>query len=688
MTSKEEVNLKNEYYKLIDSLKVLTQEEVEELYNSEHIPYTDLEAEINALQKKNTFIAQITEIDEEIKELEKKLPTISYRYFLTIIGRKHKIRKYPSKELRNKIVEGNMHLAKIYASIFVKNSNNTLDFDELYSLATESLLSAAHYYIPGGPATFQTYASKCIRNKLNREIYKKKNKPSKKANFFEKEKHKIEELSLFLESEKMTEPFSSSSTYYKSEDSRTSVGIRHTRYFTNTYEEVLVRRLKRIIMEFNKHKYLRQEQDKTLSKRNYKTLDEILDRFTNLIKDSKINTLITDCDREDVESYINYYGISKVEANFHRAKYYLEIYKKKLEFIELFIKAENTLQMQGIEINDNNVMNQINSYIKNINAEIHRLRNEGFFNNPDFAYKRLKDYYNEYIDTYNVDLFAFPNKKDSRQTEKLSIAASYEELICDEAKLLLEKLDAIKTPSVVAYMNTDFTTDNCNDLIIDILPYEIPQELAAGDRDDYLSNLSDEIGIDYYRIISKSQAREELEMTIKKFCTEETYVKAVLKERADVVNKKLKKKNAPIIQNNVEARKKEDLYNRGSKYYKYFNTKTYQQLRDDINLLYTDDPDIFDYLLEKSPTKKQKLSLEDEALDSIFISDYHKCLEELSAIEKEIMLMSYDDNGYRNLTIKEIAKILGKKTSTIKTEKSKAIKKLRKNQILQSYNQD
>lgn len=150
--------LANEYYNLINCLPRLTQDEIVDLYNSEHIPYTDLEQEIKALEKDRPFTAKITDIDKKIKELKSKLPTPSYRYYLTVMGRKHNIRKYPSEELRNKIVEGTMYLAIIYASIYTKKLEGQIEFDELFQIASEALISAAHYYIPNGPTTFTTYA--------------------------------------------------------------------------------------------------------------------------------------------------------------------------------------------------------------------------------------------------------------------------------------------------------------------------------------------------------------------------------------------------------------------------------------------------------------------------------------------------------------------------------------------------
>lgn len=97
--------LTNEYYTLINNLPRLSQEEIVDLYDSENIPYTDLDLEIKKLEDDLERNLLCEELGEKLDKLKKKKSgSTAECYFLTVLGRKHNIRKYPSLELRNKIV--------------------------------------------------------------------------------------------------------------------------------------------------------------------------------------------------------------------------------------------------------------------------------------------------------------------------------------------------------------------------------------------------------------------------------------------------------------------------------------------------------------------------------------------------------------------------------------------------------
>lgn len=93
-----------------------------------------------------------------------------HKVFIGTRGIKAKDRKYPSDEIRNKIVCGTLGIAKYWASVYYHKTDNTIPYDDLLQIAREALISAAYYYVPNVVAKFTTYARRCIENKLKKEI--------------------------------------------------------------------------------------------------------------------------------------------------------------------------------------------------------------------------------------------------------------------------------------------------------------------------------------------------------------------------------------------------------------------------------------------------------------------------------------------------------------------------------------
>lgn len=61
-----------------------------------------------------------------------------------------------------------------------------------------------------------------------------------------------------------------------------------------------------------------------------------------------------------------------------------------------------------------------------------------------------------------------------------------------------------------------------------------------------------------------------------------------------------------------------------------------------------------------------------------FMKIYHKALSKLDPIEREVMSLFYDSNGYHILTYEEISKITGFDINEVRNAKRRAIEKLRK----------
>ncbi len=68
-----------------------------------------------------------------------------------------------------------------------------------------------------------------------------------------------------------------------------------------------------------------------------------------------------------------------------------------------------------------------------------------------------------------------------------------------------------------------------------------------------------------------------------------------------------------------------------------------------------------------------------------FMIDYNMALEKLDDIAKMVMQLSFDANGYRGLSNREIADYLGIDVKKISTIRRRAMKVLRKDKKLRTY---
>lgn len=566
-----------------------------------------------------------------------------------------------------------MYLVIINEGIVNNLENNKLTFDELVQYGMEALISAAHYYVPGGNAKFETYASKCIRNKMLRmmsDSKRMKKRNGRAKDFFERERLKIKEIELLLKVEK-TKP-----QYGKG-------------YMPSTEEHLIVHRLNKQILQYNKDKAKRMEYNLKLRKVYGKTLDEIFERYRELFRSSKLNSLISDEDRRDIEAYLAYKNYSGVELSYFRSQYYLELYKYKLDLLEKYIKAENELLKRGEEARLEDVFGIINGEIKKTNKKISELKKKDFFDKfekGEFLYKLLRSFYEEYLEIFGVNLFGNDEYDDNtRLFEKECIISEYED-ICEECDEYIDELSQIGTEEVYVYLDKD-------EQIVQVEPYIPFADLSDWERKNYSDE--DEYYFDQgfgeleklYRI-SREKLIEQLTRKLDELGSEDDYVKKVLKERANIVDESLAEKNRPIIEENMRIKELEDLYNLGRKYRKYLKERDLRNLQENINLLYDDDPELVDLLLEKDKSRNRRLTVE-EVFNNLFLEDYYEALKDLDDLQREILELYYDENGCSPLTLKEVADVLGISISKVKTEKAKALKKLRKNEkLLSYYNED
>ena len=160
----------------------------------EYLTYQEQE-EVERFDKERYKVLKKKLLDKR-DQLQEKLDHPEEKILSAGIGKRRKSRDYPSDELRNKVFHGTIKLARFYARRYQEKAKGKFTYDDLFQMASEALLSACHYYVPNGNANFFTYASCCIRNRLNRELFPKKKKRTK--NFFEHEKHNISYIDMFL----------------------------------------------------------------------------------------------------------------------------------------------------------------------------------------------------------------------------------------------------------------------------------------------------------------------------------------------------------------------------------------------------------------------------------------------------------------------------------------------------------
>ena len=109
----------------------------------------------------------------------------------------------------------------------------------------------------------------------------------------------------------------------------------------------------------------------------------------------------------------------------------------------------------------------------------------------------------------------------------------------------------------------------------------------------------------------------------------------------------------------------------------------FSTIKENIDILYSDDDSIFDY--DRNSNRQVALSVEDEALQSVFLNDYYNALLELPEIQECVLKLYFDENGERGKRASEIANELGISESRVYKEKDKALKKLRTNPKMISY---
>ncbi len=621
-------------------------------------------------KKINVLQLELEQFEEKANKLKRTYKNYAHKFYISTRGIMPRDRKFPSKEIRNKIVCGTLGLAKYWARVYYYKVENTIPFDDLNQIANEALMSAAHYYIPSDRAKFTTYVSKCIENKLKREIYdrrKLKKRPCKPEEFFQKEQDKVKYIKMFLEALK------------------TESRSRKTRYYSEKYVESISVTLFRFKEEIRYHNWemkMREETNRLLpsfsGKRTEEKFDIIVQRIINMINESKMKTLITNEDRQLANMLVNYQMKSKDTQEIYQLINYLDNYSYKLDLIEQFLTIQERLiaENDGITPTDMEILKELNKKIKLDNQKRSQLKKQGMFDKQPF-YQYYHNYYTVYKELFNVDPFIRSEDDEyegimNKQKERAIITYNYwngDDERLDKLDDMINSIDYIECNKVVLYFSTDKS--------------QIYDDWAEFEEDEQYENCD---------ILSKEEALERLNIVRKTIeLTEEEYVKMVLQQRKDEANKILREKNAPIVEYNRKVTKLRDDYALGAKYQKYLKENQITDIKKDIELFYNDDSELF--ILMNSGRSKNKfhnlnLSVEEEALNNVFLEDYYEALNNLSDLEKQVLLKYFDENGVHSKKAKEIGTELEITQGEVYKIKTKALKKLSRNPILQNYNEE
>ena len=669
-------SLRELYREQEEQLVSLTQEEIEELYVSEGIIYGSskdrllgLKEEIRSLKDKLPSAedrlmaaifgekvktdANVEEIKKQIEKLEKKYDYLVNKednflskFNMAIAGNVYTGRKFPSQELRNKIVEGTYGIAKYWARVYYYKSDKKIPYEELLQISSLALISAAHYYVPNDSAKFSTYARKCIENKLKTEIYgkKKKVKEVKVINFFENEKDKVEYIKMFMNSI----------------------------YHFNSYTNFDIREFKSSIRNINNERYLEDKEMFPYVNKGKDAGDKILKRIINFLKSSKMKLFITDEDRELANLVANYYNIPQEKQREFELQYFFDLYLKKINMIQEYVDSFKELMREndGIMPSDQDILEYLNDKVKLDNKERYRLLQEGFFkkykNVP--KYKKYELYYHKYGDIFGVNFLLSADWDDSRAKEKEKIKEEIRMKYISHLEKIEYFIDTINCSDfdkVVIYINEN----------IPFKVYELEEFKLDENYDESRCKILSPVA-------AKKFLEDLIDETINRALEEE------LERRKKIVQSVLVEENNKIREYNTEFVSEERRkYSLKNSYKRYYKEEDIESVKKDIQILFADDEDLISILDYNNSQKKRNVSieLEDEVINNLFLEDYYKALQGLPHLEREVLLRYFDSNGVHSMTAKEIGEELNITPNKVYKLKRQGLDRLSNNIVIQSY---
>ena len=649
-----------EYYASIKNLPKLTQKEVEELYLKGGISSDNIDDLIEEITSKMSEIhdriingEDTEELNSQRETLQKKLLKLKRnKCYKLINGREFVVRKYPDKELINKIAVSHLYLAIKYAEFYCRlevADPRHHSFDDLYQIAAETLFSAAKHYVPGGTATFKTYASRCIENKLKNEIY-----GGKKKNYISKD------------------------------------------FFTFEFERMYLAR--NMLLELNKEEYF--PGDRELHFRKNLTAEERL--LKSIFGErSGVEDVVQKSLMDLNVAKIKFPRISIYWINNHIREYNKIAFNCFVETLP-FIGKENTINDFITLYNSLLKTSLINKLIDDNDIEFIKAvmtKSRAFSKNSIFLFKIYRiDLYlqklamiKELIDfekQYKKDHDGFPPTKEEEYAYLLARAKEVKKYRKENSTRFIRQT-VLKRPKYIhinpAYSMDleDFTNEYDRQFGIYLLG---DSEDGYRNRNDEKEELAREFEMEVAQlddIPEDEMDEEQLEFLHRYYDGEDynvdLYVSDRIKTRTDMVCEIIASKNEKEVEKNRQELENMNFYN-------FFATSISKADYESTNKSRITLLSLDEWMEENGDrVKSPRLTPEERAIEDEFIETYEKSLAELDDIERKVLELALTKDGYKLNTAKEIAKILGITERKVNNTKAKALKKLRNNESLRWY---
>lgn len=649
----------NSYESLPLTYDDLTYEELTELYFSESLSDDSEYLNIPSSEDLELLDERTKEkerLEEEIEIVKKKIADPA--------NLKREYRVYPSKEIENQVFNAYLYLVLKIAKKYSKSSD--LSYDDAFQIGSLGLLSACHYYVPGGSATFKTYAYRCIENSLKKSLMKNPNKKKKYTLFDEIERMEYFEkyLKSFIYFDKKRKSFDVRDDYYRV--IRNNFGL-----YTKSH---------------NRKMYLTGNNHLIFNKTTGKDYD--LSAFLRkILSSSSLKYFITDDDKEAFKVLLDYEGIAYDKRKFFTLYELVGKYVRQLKMCKEYIQIYDELQGK----NDGEIPDD-DKIFKIMNDRIREKKKQIPF------YKDLTSFYHIYLDKFNVDMLLkdedsnYPNSGDmSRHQEIAEIEGWYDEYL-DEVEEHLNYIQR-KFNEIESYYfdnEEDIKSGELDSKFIstwDEYTECINSSVMVCDSDSELLNNGDLL---LFNLILDEQcgkidyetARKRYEDYIKKLIEYIDFLKSnkdvmvgrMLKKRSDEVNSIITAENAPKIEINKK------IYEVASRLGKLLKQHDFKECTKALNIMYADE--LFLDTIPKESGYNPEISLEDEAIDNLFMEDYREACSSLTDIQKMILSYWFDSTGRHGYSAQEISSELGISKSDVVKEKNKALKKLSKNELM------
>ena len=632
-----------------------------------------------------------------------------------IFGKNGLKRVKPSEELIKTVSAGCLDIPYYYAKKYRKYTDYDFNYDDLFETACVGLLYAANNYIPDGPAKFRTYASACVENNIKWTVFKNI-----------KKKYKDD--------------------FFKDQLDKTILAYKILNYLSDKNNTVISDQILNIyIRNYNRSRTKTAETTLPLFKGEF-DYNTAKDFFEKLINSLEMNKLLTDDDlrasyemtlkKVKKEPEITFHNWKKdlskpYNNNFELQKNKLIIYGVKITAIREMIEYEHQYKRD----NNGNLPTydeqyfHIKEYFKSMFKGKRKIRGKS----PSC----LEDFNNVYYRNYRVNFGfdALENKELERKAAGKvylecylspvfnnwdSLLAQYE----NDGKFLkpfmefgnlIEPNDDYRTICIkyAKYRHgngflkllQDYAKKLCKESSLgqdsgngihefnELFPKfqtifdQIDHSYIPGDR---YYNLSKEVKPLLIHMGYVNEDDNDL-VVYNKFVEKygfftaedsskcDLFVDDMVNYRRYATRMEVKKTNNEITQRNRELMKYIDSLFFAQRHITLDDFKGFDNARNKLYELHEE----FD--CDQNNNKNCRPSVEDEAINNHFIEEYKKILhEELTEEEAKIMVLAYDNRGYRDLTSKEIAARLNLKPSQVTYLKGKAIKKLR-NSSLKAY---